>query len=75
MIVFGGRSDEYGTLHTNHELYDNSVYMFDIENFHWTKVVSGQDFPVGRRSHNACECLPMPSYGHKMATDVVNEMR
>ena len=27
MIVFGGRSDVLGPLHTGRELYDNDIYM------------------------------------------------
>lgn len=64
MIIFGGRSDEFGPLHTNREIYSNDIYMFDTHEHSWIKPVVSGDIPVGRRSHNACKnddiiCHPM----------------
>ena len=55
MIVFGGRSDVLGPLHTGRELYDNDIYMYDTVSRHWTKPHMTGDIPEGRRSHNACK--------------------
>lgn len=55
MVVFGGRSDELGPLHTGRELYDSDLYFYDTITRHWHKPDVSGDIPEGRRSHNACK--------------------
>lgn len=56
MIVFGGRSDEAGPIHSAQELYDDTIYMFDTRNNRWSVPKVTGPLPVGRRSHCACKC-------------------
>ncbi|KAF6018336.1 hypothetical protein EB796_023363 [Bugula neritina] len=55
MIVFGGRSDEAGPIHSAQELYDDTIYMFDTRNNRWSVPKVTGPLPVGRRSHCAFE--------------------
>lgn len=52
MYVFGGRSDESGQTHTNHDLYDDKLHFLDLKSMEWNVVKpSNNDQPCGRRSH------------------------
>uniref|UniRef100_A0A1I8C0H8 BTB domain-containing protein n=1 Tax=Meloidogyne hapla TaxID=6305 RepID=A0A1I8C0H8_MELHA len=52
MYVFGGRSDESGQTHTNHDLYDDKLHFLDLKSMQWNVVKpANNEQPCGRRSH------------------------
>ena len=56
MYIFGGRSDQGGPYHTNHEVYCNKVQIFNTTTHDWFEPATTGQTPIGRRSHSACEC-------------------
>lgn len=53
MYVFGGRSDLLGQYHSNHEVYDPTLYYLDLRTLVWHEVCTTGSQPIGRRSHSA----------------------
>ncbi|XP_028417553.1 kelch domain-containing protein 3-like isoform X1 [Dendronephthya gigantea] len=53
MYIFGGRGDVLGEIHSNQEIYDNQIIVFDTETYTWQWLVTKGLSPIGRRSHTA----------------------
>lgn len=53
MYIFGGRGDMLGQYHSNQEIYDNQVVVFDTETYSWHWIITNGVSPIGRRSHSA----------------------
>ncbi|XP_019625858.1 PREDICTED: kelch domain-containing protein 3-like isoform X1 [Branchiostoma belcheri] len=54
MLIFGGRADQLGPYHSNHEIYPNYVKVFDTVTLRWSEPeVKNRAMIEGRRSHSA----------------------
>jgi len=54
IYIFGGRGDAYAPYHSNREVYDSVLKVFDTETQSWSEPADPQcETPMGRRSHTA----------------------
>jgi len=53
MLIFGGRGDMHGPVHTRAEVYCNALVCLDVVRKEWIRPETNGELPSGRRSHSA----------------------
>nr|CAB3259308.1 kelch domain-containing protein 3 [Phallusia mammillata] len=54
IYVFGGRGDVNAPMHSNRDIYDNTLKVFNTKTCEWSNPVNPTSIaPLGRRSHSA----------------------